>query len=74
MLSPRRAVSRSLAELPGEVSGVGLVMLIARHQHTGKEGSPLGCGHTEAPDLSGSHYRQGAAAAAPDRRRCAPYL
>jgi hypothetical protein len=29
MLSPHRAVSRSLAELPGEVSRVGLVILAA---------------------------------------------
>jgi hypothetical protein len=35
MLSPRRAGSRSLAELPGEVSGVGLVMLAAPACGTG---------------------------------------
>src|SRR6266851_777677 len=35
MLSPRRAVSRSLAELPGEVSGVGRVMLAAPACGTG---------------------------------------
>jgi hypothetical protein len=43
MLPPRRAVSRSLAELPREVSGAGLVILAAPACGTrGKEGNSAG--------------------------------
>src|SRR5260370_5495583 len=68
MLSPCRAVSGSLAKLPGEISGAGLVILAAPACGTGgRREPPLVGGHTEAPDLSGTHNRQGAAAATPER-------
>src|SRR6266566_2330160 len=63
----------SLAELPGEISGAGLVILAAPACGTGggRELRRVG-GHTQAPDLSGSHNRPGAAAATPERRVYAP--
>src|SRR6266702_6884830 len=70
MLSPHRAVSRSLAEVPGAIRGgwagdTGPPRPAA--QGGGRELRWVG-GHTEAPDLSGIHNRPGAAAAAPERR------
>src|SRR5690242_3048427 len=69
MLSPRRAVSRFTVRVAwpdqrgwaGDAGRPGM-------RHGGRRELRWVGGHTEAPDLSGSHNRQGAAAAAPDRR------